>query len=420
MNVFKNLFSPYRGLPKEVYIIFVARIINAVGCFVMPLLTIILTQSIGVSNEAAGYYISLAGLLYMPASLLGGKLADHVGRKKVIVLFDALAAALYILAGLIKPSMDTVYLVMLAGAGMSAAGPAHDSLLADMTTPQNRQGAYGLSYLGWNMGFSIGPVLGGILYRHHLPLVFIGDGLTALLSLSLIMFFVKETVHRAKTEEIGPERSLERREKGSLLAVLRKRPVLIYFAFIIFGYNFAYSQWGFLLPLQIMRDFNQAGPAYFGLIAGFNGLVVMLFTPLITKLSDGVEEIRRMVVGGVLYALGFGMLGILNSLPVFFLSAFIFTLGEIVLAISVTPFIANRTPASHRGRMNAAIPVIMGLGHTLGPAVMGKVLTWTTVEGAWLLVGLVALVAALFMRRLEKADHAHSACGAETGTAQVR
>ncbi len=420
MNAVRNLFSPYRGMPREVYVIFAARIINALGCFVMPLLTIILTQSIGVSNQAAGFYISLAGLLYMPASLLGGKLADHVGRKKVIVLFDSLAAVLYILAGLIKPSMAIAYLVMLAGAGMAAAGPAHDSLLADMTTPQNRKGAYALSYLGWNIGFSIGPVLGGILYRNHLAVVFIGDGVTALLSLCLIMLFVKETVQRAQTEEFGPERSLEKREKGSVLAVLRKRPVLIYFAIIIFGYNFAYSQWGFLLPLQIMRDFSQSGPAYFGLIAGFNGLVVMLFTPLVTKLTDGAEDIRRMVLGGLLYALGFGMLGILNSLPFFFLSAFIFTLGEIVMSISIAPFIANRTPASHRGRMNAVIPIVMGMGHTVGPAVMGKVLTLMSVEGAWLLVGLVAAFSTLFMRRLEKSDNALNPCGVETGKAQVR
>lgn len=82
-----KLFLPYQGMPKEIYVIFAARIVNALGCFVMPLMTIILTQSIGLSKESAGIYLSLTGLLYLPASLLGGKLADHIGRKRVILFF---------------------------------------------------------------------------------------------------------------------------------------------------------------------------------------------------------------------------------------------------------------------------------------------------------------------------------------------
>nr|WP_279388099.1 MFS transporter [Tepidibacillus fermentans] len=52
---------------------------------------------------------------------------------------------------------------------------------ADVTTPENRNAAYSLSYMGWNIGFAIGPVIGGMFYKNHFPLVFIGDALTALL-----------------------------------------------------------------------------------------------------------------------------------------------------------------------------------------------------------------------------------------------
>ncbi|WP_242960871.1 hypothetical protein [Clostridium peptidivorans] len=50
MKYLKQLIEPYVGLPKEIYVIFVARIINAFGCFVMPLLTIILKDKIGLSE----------------------------------------------------------------------------------------------------------------------------------------------------------------------------------------------------------------------------------------------------------------------------------------------------------------------------------------------------------------------------------
>lgn len=405
MNRIKRLLDPYKGLPREVYIIFIARIVNAMGCFVMPLLTIILTEKIGLSKEATGLYISISGLIYVPTSAIGGKLADTIGRKKVIIIFNILAAVLYIICGFMPPTMNMVYVLMAASGCMSFAGPAHDSLIADLTTPENRTSAYALTYMGWNIGFAVGPAIGGLLYKKNLlQLLFIGDAVTALLSLSLIALFIKETIGKTKEEIIDKNRELEKREEGSVFSVLIKRPILIYFALICFGYNFAYSQWGFMLPMHSVENFGKAGAQYYGLMASTNGIVVMLFTPFIVKLTEGVKIIRKMVWGGILYAVGFGMLGFLNSLPFFFVSVFIFTMGEIVMSIATTPFIANHTPASHRGRMNAVVPMILGAGYTLGPMGMGKVLSYINIEKGWIVIGLFALITSGFMYMLGKYD----------------
>ncbi|HWQ29373.1 MAG TPA: MFS transporter, partial [Negativicutes bacterium] len=400
----RALLSPYLGMPKEIYVIFISRIVNAMGCFVMPLMTIIMTDRIGLSMEATGFYLSLNSMIYPLASMIGGKLADSYGRKGLIIVFDTMAALLYITCGFMKPSMSLIYVVLGASACMSIAGPAHDSLIADITTPDNREGAYALSYMGWNLGFALGPTLGGFLYRRYLPLVFIGDALTALMSISLIFFFIKETIGRTREEITDESRKLERREEGSIISVLLRRPILLYFSLIAFGYHFAYSQWNYLMPMHSMQNFGQLGAQYFGWMASLNGLVVIIFTPILTKVTEGTKGMRKMVFGILLYAVGFGMLGVLNLLPHFFLSVFIFTLGEILLSISVMPFIVNHTPASHRGRMNAVLPTIMGMGYAIGPMVMGKVLNHTTIESAWLLVGGIALISALFMLLLEKYD----------------
>ena len=404
MNYLKQLLNPYKGLPKEVYVIFIARIINALGCFVMPLMTIILKDSIGLSNQLVGVYISAAGLLFLPASMIGGKLADTVGRKKVIVFFDVMAAMLYITCSFMEPSMKMIYVIMAASACMVTAGPAHDSLMADITTPQNRESAYALSYMGWNLGFAIGPFIGGMLYENHLPWIFLGDAFTALVSLSLVVLFIKETIHKTEEEITDESRVLERREKGSIFAVLLKRPILIYFSLIIFGFNFVYSQWSFLIPLHMLEKFPAYKAMYYGRLASFNGLIVILFTPLITYYFRKSKGIRRMVYGGLLYAIGFGMLGIFNGLSHFFISAFIFTLGEILLAISTAPFIANHTPASHRGRMSAVIPMIFGMGQTLGPIGMGQILNHTNIELAWLLMGGIGIIFTILMFVLEQQE----------------
>jgi MFS family permease len=404
MKKISKLLDPYKGLPKEVYVIFLSRIINAMGCFVMPLLTLILTEKIGLSKEISGIYIGVSGLIFMLAAMIGGKLTDVIGRKKVIIIFDFFSALLYIICGFMNPSINMIYVLMLASMSMAIAGPAHDALIADLTTPKNRDGAYALSYMGWNIGFAIGPIIGGLLYENHLPLVFIGDAITALISLSLILIFIKETIHLTNLEIKEEGRDLESREEGNIISVLLKRPILIYFALCTFGYNFVYSQWSFMMPLHSKQNFLSMGAKYYGLMASFNGLIVMLFTPFITKMSEGTKHIRKMIYGGLLYAFGFGMLGILNTLPFFFVSVFIFTLGEIILAISTAPFIANHTPMSHRGRMNSVLPIIFGMGYTLGPVTMGKALGYINIESAWLILGMIAIISSIFMYGLERYD----------------
>jgi len=399
----EQLFKPYLGLPKEIYVIFFARMINAMGIFVFPFLSLILTVKIGLTKPEAGFWVSLGGLLFIPASMIGGKLADTIGRKKLIIIFDTLAAFSYFSCSLIEPSMEMVYLLLLATTFMGIADPAHNSLIADLTTPDNRNGAYSLSYLGFNMGFAIGPFIGGMLFENHFKLFFIIDAFTAFIATILVFWFIDETFGKIN-QELGEDRKMEQRMEGSIFKVLLSRPILIFFALILFGYNFVYSQWGFLLPLHAEHNFQEQGAGLYGILASFNGFIVMVFTPIITLVFMKQKNIRRIVYGGILYIIGFGMLGFISTKVAFFISAFIFTLGEIMITISMMPFIANHTPASHRGRMNAVLPMIMGLGFTLGPVGMGNVLRFLSIEDAWKVVGLLMLISTMLMYLLEKID----------------
>lgn len=51
-----NLFKVYRGLPTAVYAIFLARIVNSLGSFVYPFLTLFLTTKLGMSEAEPGFF----------------------------------------------------------------------------------------------------------------------------------------------------------------------------------------------------------------------------------------------------------------------------------------------------------------------------------------------------------------------------
>ncbi len=286
---------------------------------------------------------------------------------------------------------------------MGIGDPAHNAMIADLTTPENRDAAYSMSYMGFNVGIAVAPTVGGLLFENHLKLMFLGDAITALIAVALVLIFIEETIGKTK-EELGEDRKLEKRVDGSIFRVLMSRPILIYFAIIAFGYNFVYSQWGFLMPIHVEYNFVDEGAKLYGKMASFNGLIVIVCTPMVTSLLSKKRNIMKMVYGGILYMVGFGMLGFISTKSAFFLSVLIFTIGEIVVVISVMPFITNHTPASHRGRMSSVLPLIMGLGHTLGPVIMGKVLENISIEVGWRYMGLIMLISTLLMFVLGKIE----------------
>jgi MFS family permease len=99
------------------------------------------------------------------------------------------------------------------------------------------------------------------------------------------------------------------------------------------------------------------------------------------------------------------MLGIFNTRTAFFISVIIFTSGEILEAISIMPFIMNHTPETHRGRMSSVLPILMGMGFTIGPVVMGTVLENTSFFVSWIITGLVVLISTvsmIFIRRFDR------------------
>jgi len=397
---------PYKGLSKELYILFISRIINSMGTFVFPMLAFILTQKIGFTKGQAGSFITLLAISQVPGMLIGGKLVDSFGRKKIIVIFQGLGTICYLICAFLKPSIIIAIIIIIASSFYGMASPAFDAVSADLTTVKNRKGAFSLLYMGHNIGFSIASVVGGILYKKYLPLIFIGDAITTILSITLFAVFIKETMNKQSEEKqpLVQAINLEQDEEGSVIKVLLKRPILLYFALIMFVYQFAYSQWGFTLPLQMGDVFGSNGAKFYGFLGAFNGAIVIIFTPIVTNLIHKLNPMRAMAYGGFLYAIAFGMLAFINNLYFYFGSIFILTIGEIIIAINNGTFVANHTPASHRGRINSILPIITGSGFALGPVIMGSVMQSKGHVITWTIISLLVMVAGVLMIVLELKD----------------
>jgi len=401
----ESLFGVYRGLPKPLYTLFFVTVVNSVGIFVFPFLTLYLTGRLGMSQGDAGSFMFLISMVYIPGNFIGGKLADKLGRKRLMVVTQIISAALYIPCGFAAFSEFVPWLILASVFFDGLTDPARSAMMMDLTTPDNRRTAFSLTYLGHNLGFAMGSLIAGFLFEHASSWLFWGNALAVFAATFIVGLKVPETkpTQQQIDATIGSG-STEEAHKGTLVQALMSRPFLIIFTMITTWYGFVYAQHRFALPLQAKAVFGVGGAAIFGSFMTLNAVLVIFLSTPVMALSRKWKPINSVALAGLFYAVGFGMIGLARNIWLFYLSTILWTLGEIVNATNEGAYVANHTPISHRGRFQAVLPFIGGLGWMISPPVIGKLIDATGLGTVWPLVGAVAGISAGLLWLLGKVE----------------
>jgi MFS family permease len=405
MKGFKRLLQPYKNLPMSVYVIFFASIINNLGNFVAPFLTMFLTYSIGMNVGLVGMIVAINSFAGLIASAHGGKLIDVIGRKKIFIVFRTTSAIAIALCAFTRDPIVLTGLLILSNFLGGYSLPVYSTIITDITEGEQRKTAFSLQYMALNIGFSVGPLLAGFLYNNYLVWLFLGDAITTFISVILVAMFIPETM--PKKEEIAKlkDNKLEKSEEGTLLQALIKRPMLLLFSFIIVIYFIVFSQFNFGLSLQIGEVFGNKSATIFGSLMAVNAVMCSIIPMFLTALTGKIKASLSIAIGGILYAIGFGMMFFINSYFLFILSTMFWTMGEILIATNTNVYIADHTPASHRGRFNSIFPIIRKLGFMIGPIIAGVYVKYTNIRNLWLFIGGISIVGAIMMYKLYLMDN---------------
>lgn len=405
MKGFKKLLQPYKNLPMSVYVIFFASIINNLGNFVAPFLTMFLTYSIGMNVGLVGIIVAINSFVGLISSAHGGKLIDVMGRKKIFIIFRTTSAIAIALCAFTRDPIVLTGLLILSNFLGGYSLPVYSTIITDITEGEQRKTAFSLQYMALNIGFSVGPLLAGFLYNNYLTWLFLGDAITTFISVILVAIFIPETM--PKKDEIAKlkDNKLEKAEEGTLLQALIKRPTLLLFSFIIVIYFIVFSQFNFGLSLQIGEVFGNKSATIFGSLMAVNAVMCSIIPMFLTTLTGKLKASLSIAVGGILYAIGFGMMFFINSYLLFIFSTMFWTMGEILIATNTNVYIADHTPASHRGRFNSIFPIIRKLGFMIGPIIAGVYVKYTNIRNLWLFIGGISIVGAIMMYKLYLMDN---------------
>ena len=385
-----KFIQQYKNLSKEIYILFFGRIVTSMGSLIWPLLTLILKNKLGYSATTIATLTMAMSILQFPMMLLGGKLADTLNRKWIIVICDLVTVTAYIICGILPLSNFSIVLFYLAGVFATIEGPSYDALVADLSDSESREKAYSLQYLGMNLGLVLSPTIGGLLFENYLWLAFILTGLATLSSTILILLFIK----RLSVEKKNISAYEEKRENESVFRILRERKALILYALVCGFGGIVYAQFNYLLPLNMENLYGAKGATLFGMLTSTNALVVIIATPLITTFMSRLMDVRKIFVGESLIVLGlFGYRFVQGAIGLYFILMIIFTIGEVFNTLGHQPYMTRRIPSTHWGRVNSFVNTVSGFCSGVGNILIGKIVDTSGYDVAWFVVGIIGAVA---------------------------
>jgi MFS family permease len=378
------------GLPRAYWALWVGLLVNRVGSFVVPFLSLYLTQERGLSVTEAGGLVSLWGLGAIGAGPVSGVISDRLGRRAALLLSLLGGAALTISLGFFSAPALLAPLVFGVGFVGEIYRPASHAVLADVVPPEDRLRAFNLLYWAVNLGVAVGLVLAGLLAAVSYVLLFVGDGLTTLAFAFVVWRHVPETRPESHPETV-------RQVLAGLLLPLRDR---VFLPFLLLHVVIATVFFQFQLALPVDMAEHGVSATWYGFLMALNGAIIVVLQPFAPRLLRARTPARVLAAGCALIGLGFGMNALHHSVPWYAAGIAVWSLGEIAYLPVVSTIPADLAPASLRGRFQGAYSLAWSVAAFAAPALgawglahVGARGVWVASLGAGLLVALGQLAA---------------------------
>lgn len=360
INLYTTSFS---GLSEQVWILAFANMVNRAGSMVLTFMALYLVKDQGLTMTEGAQALSVYGVGSILGSYFGGWLSDRI-QFKTIQISSLLGSAML----LIPFMFITNYHIILGNIFMFALisdsfRPANTIAVSHFAKVENRTRSFSLMRLAYNIGFSIGPAMGGLVAGSlgYKWLWFI-DSLTCVFAAFILYKYLpaynpdktEYSARKASTDQLGVSAYQDRN----------------YLLFILFAtiYGVCFFQLFTSLPIYFAQNLKYS-EWLIGLLLALNGLlVVVMEMPIVGKL-EGYKRFMIIISIGVLsMAVSFFFLLTGSSWVIWpVLYIFFITLSEVFAMPFMMNYSISRAHPSRVGQYVALYSIAYGIAHILAP-----------------------------------------------------
>lgn len=361
-----RLFSLYRQafshLQRNIWILSVAMFINRSGSMVLLFTSLYMTKELHFTIGEAGFIMSFYGFGSVLGSYTGGWLTDRINYFG-IMLFSLISCGLILLLLLLTTTVWQMALIIFCySLTADMFRPANSTAIAEYSTPENRTRSVSLVRLAVNLGFSVGPAIGGFvaLYLGYRWL-FVIDACTSFAAACMLFLYLP-------AKRSHPKHAENAVLKDSSTSAYRDTSYL-FFIILVALYGSCFFQLFASLP-QYFSTVSKYSEDTIGLLLALNGLlVVAIEMPLISILEKSKNIFPFIISGTLCLPVAFTLLLVGESRMIFaVLYTIVITMSEIFAMPFMMNYALSRPRKERQGQYSALYSMAFGVSTIAAPS----------------------------------------------------
>jgi len=330
----------------------------------MPFLAVYLNAVRGVPLATIGAVYLVAGLLSLGSQVLGGRLTDSAGPKRVMLVGYAFSvASALVLSYLVGVGADTTLILVAYPVFNFLRGLSQPASYAIVANSEIRNLKTGLSLLSiaGNLGFAIGPALGGVLAQtfNYSSVFFLSAAVPVVTSVLTLVYVAGGLL---EGEEAGSER------RSAALHWESDRNLIIFLFLVVGGYlAIGYE----IVPISVyVQNFFSFSSEQIGYLFATNGIVIVLLQLPLSSLFFRAKKLVYPLIGSCLFAAtSFVMAGVSSTFIEFEAVMVVLTLGEIFMTVPSQAVLTLFSGVRNRGTFQGYFAAASLGGRSLSPLI---------------------------------------------------
>lgn len=235
-------------------------------CFIIAFIEGVDLQSAGVAAKgvgeffgldklALGYFFSATIFGLLPGGIIGGRLGDRIGRKKVLIFSVVLFGLFSIFTALVESYSSLLIVRFMTGVGMGAALPNLVALASEAVSEKARGRAIALMYCGMPIGGVAIALIASTSFAADWKVIFYVGGILPLLVIPLMVWFLPES--RAFLETKKSEHEVTKTKFSDLFNQYFRLPTLLLWVSYFFTMMVVYMLLNWLPSLLMELGFTK-------------------------------------------------------------------------------------------------------------------------------------------------------------------
>lgn len=293
---------------------------------------------------------------------------DKHGRKWIAVSSLAINGLLFGALSLAETLPAFLVLTILRGVFNPLFRMGAETMIADLIKEEYRVDAYSIMRVGTNIGFAIGPIIGGAIIAFSYRLDFV---ISAMLLVFISVFagiLLRETLEKA------PQAAAIATEKpgvfGSGIVVILKDKF-----FLTFLSGDIVTKIAMMLMFSIMSVFLKENhgirESQYGWLLAINATMGVVFQMGITSVTKKFNPITMCALGAFLYVIGVGSIAFGTSFWHFAVSIIIASVAELIFMPTAISVVSRLSPPGMRARYMGFYSLSFGLSRGISPLMGG-------------------------------------------------